>query len=120
MIYYKIPEVVRLTSRLVNCRTVVENLREAGNSGVFNHEKTAIILFLILCMLACTACNSNKDQQPGTVNAKELSPDIVVKCEVTGYSQYAAGHGSVNYPLLMGENVRLSVAADGYTLEWIY
>ncbi len=31
---------------------------------------------------------------------------------------FPAGHGENNYPLLMGENLRLTVEEDGYTLEW--
>nr|MBQ6241191.1 LD-carboxypeptidase [Lachnospiraceae bacterium] len=31
---------------------------------------------------------------------------------------FPAGHGDVNYPLLLGEKVRLQVSEDGFTLEW--
>lgn len=31
---------------------------------------------------------------------------------------FPAGHGDVNYPLLMGEKVHLSVTSDGYSLSW--
>ena len=31
---------------------------------------------------------------------------------------FLAGHGEVNYPLLMGEQVRLSVTGGNYTLAW--
>lgn len=31
---------------------------------------------------------------------------------------FPAGHGEINYPLLMGENVKLDVKKDGFTLEW--
>ena len=31
---------------------------------------------------------------------------------------FPAGHGEKNYPLLMGEKVRLSVTQDSFTLEW--
>ena len=31
---------------------------------------------------------------------------------------FPAGHGDVNYPLLMGETVRLTVSGDTFTLEW--
>ena len=31
---------------------------------------------------------------------------------------FPAGHGDVNYPLLMGETVQVSVAGSSYTLEW--
>ena len=31
---------------------------------------------------------------------------------------FPAGHGDVNYPLLMGETAQLNVSADSYTLEW--
>lgn len=31
---------------------------------------------------------------------------------------FPAGHGDVNYPLLMGETVQLSVTGSSYTLEW--
>ena len=31
---------------------------------------------------------------------------------------FPAGHGAVNYPLLMGERVRLSVTGGSYTLAW--
>lgn len=31
---------------------------------------------------------------------------------------FPAGHGDVNYPLLMGEKVRLQIGEDGFTLEW--
>lgn len=32
---------------------------------------------------------------------------------------FPAGHGEVNYPLLMGAKVRLDVGEDEYTLEWL-
>jgi muramoyltetrapeptide carboxypeptidase len=32
---------------------------------------------------------------------------------------FPAGHGSLNYPLLLGEKVRLQVTSDDFTLEWI-
>ncbi len=32
---------------------------------------------------------------------------------------FPAGHGNVNYPLLMGEKVRLQVGGEGVSLEWI-
>ena len=32
---------------------------------------------------------------------------------------FPAGHGEKNYPLLMGEQVKLDVGQDGYTLEWV-
>lgn len=31
---------------------------------------------------------------------------------------FPAGHGSLNYPLLLGEKVRLQVTSDAFTLEW--
>ncbi|MCR5292169.1 MAG: LD-carboxypeptidase [Eubacterium sp.] len=31
---------------------------------------------------------------------------------------FPGGHGEKNYPLLMGENVRLTVTEDSFTLEW--
>lgn len=31
---------------------------------------------------------------------------------------FPAGHGDVNYPLLMGETVRFTVSKDSFTLEW--
>jgi muramoyltetrapeptide carboxypeptidase len=31
---------------------------------------------------------------------------------------FPAGHGDVNYPLLMGAEVKLDVNADSYTLSW--
>ena len=31
---------------------------------------------------------------------------------------FPAGHGDVNYPLLMGENVHVSITENSYTLEW--
>ena len=31
---------------------------------------------------------------------------------------FPAGHGNVNYPLLMGETVQVSVTGRSYTLEW--
>ena len=31
---------------------------------------------------------------------------------------FLAGHGEVNYPLLMGETVRVSVSGGSYTVEW--
>ncbi len=31
---------------------------------------------------------------------------------------FPAGHGDVNYPLLMGETVRFTVSEDSFTLEW--
>ena len=32
---------------------------------------------------------------------------------------FPAGHGEVNYPLLMGTKLKLDVNEDGYTLEWL-
>lgn len=32
---------------------------------------------------------------------------------------FPAGHGDVNYPLLMGAELKLEVSEDGYTMEWI-
>lgn len=32
---------------------------------------------------------------------------------------FPAGHGQVNYPLLLGEKVRLQVSGEGVSLEWI-
>lgn len=31
---------------------------------------------------------------------------------------FPAGHGDVNYPLLMGETVHLTVSGDSFTIEW--
>ena len=31
---------------------------------------------------------------------------------------FPAGHGDVNYPLLMGETVHVNIAGNSYTLEW--
>nr|MCR5420409.1 hypothetical protein [Lachnospiraceae bacterium] len=31
---------------------------------------------------------------------------------------FPAGHGDVNYPLLMGEKVHLSVSDGSYTITW--
>ena len=31
---------------------------------------------------------------------------------------FPAGHGDVNYPLLMGKKVELSVSGSSYTLDW--
>lgn len=38
--------------------------------------------------------------------------DIPIACG------FPAGHGEKNYPLLMGEKVRLSVTQDSFTIEW--
>ena len=32
---------------------------------------------------------------------------------------FPAGHGDVNYPLLMGARLKLDVSEDGYTMEWV-
>lgn len=32
---------------------------------------------------------------------------------------FPAGHGNINYPLLMGEKVRLQVGGEGVSLEWM-
>jgi len=32
---------------------------------------------------------------------------------------FPAGHGDKNYPMLMGENVKLDVSEDEFTIEWI-
>ena len=32
---------------------------------------------------------------------------------------FPAGHGGINYPLLMGAAVRLEVTKSGYSLEWL-
>ena len=31
---------------------------------------------------------------------------------------FPAGHGDVNYPLLMGVEAQLDVSSDSYTLSW--
>ena len=32
---------------------------------------------------------------------------------------FPAGHGDVNYPLLMGAKIKLNVGEDNFTMEWV-
>ena len=52
--------------------------------------------------------------------ADMICREILEEYDIPVAFDFPAGHGNENYPLLMGEKVRLDVSDDSYTLEWIY
>ena len=53
----------------------------------------------------------------------ESAADMISRQILEGYDTpvafgFPAGHGNVNYPLLMGEKVYLNVSKDSFTLSW--
>ncbi len=47
-----------------------------------------------------------------------ISREFLSDLDVPAAFGFPAGHGPVNYPLLMGEPARLAVSEDGYILSW--
>ena len=43
---------------------------------------------------------------------------IMKSLKKKGLAALAAGHGDVNYPLLMGSKLKLDVGEDSYTIQW--
>ena len=50
--------------------------------------------------------------------ADMISRQLLPNADIPVAYGFPAGHGDVNYPLLMGEKVKLTVSEDDFTLEW--
>ena len=48
-----------------------------------------------------------------------ISRQFLQDCKIPVAFGFPSGHGTVNYPLLMGAPMRLNVTEDSYTLEWL-
>ena len=66
-------------------------------------------------------CDSyNGSSRGGTFQsvADMISREFLQDMDVPVVFGFPAGHGPVNYPLLMGEKARLTVTEESYTLSW--
>ncbi len=51
--------------------------------------------------------------------ADMISREFTADSDIPVAFGFPAGHGGVNYPLLMGARLRLEVSEDSFTLEWL-
>ena len=67
----------------------------------------------------CESYNGNSRGGKFSTVADMISRQFIKDLNVPVVFDFPAGHGDNNYPLLMGNKVRLEVNDDNYTLEWI-
>lgn len=68
---------------------------------------------------ACDTYNGNTRGGKFKSVADMISRQFLEGRQIPVAFGFPAGHGNVNYPLLMGAELKLDVGEDSYTLEWI-
>ena len=70
-------------------------------------------------MPVCNDFNGNTRGGVYQSVADMISRELLSDLDIPVAFGFPAGHGDKNYPMLMGENVKLDVSEDGFTIEWI-
>ena len=112
------PYILFLEDVDVNTEFVHRCLTVLKHEGVL--ERAAGILFGEWTE-ATTDCDTyNGNSRGGAFESVNdmVSRQFAAELNVPVAFGFPAGHGLTNYPLLMGEKVKLDVGEDGYTLEW--
>ena len=68
---------------------------------------------------ACEIYNGNSRGGKFKSIADMISREFLQGLQIPVAFGFPAGHGNVNYPLLMGVKLKLDVSKNGYTMEWI-
>lgn len=67
----------------------------------------------------CETYSGNSRGGRFTSVADMISREFLADKKIPVAFGFPAGHGDINYPLLMGAKLRLEVSDDSYTLEWL-
>ena len=67
----------------------------------------------------CDTFNGNSRGGKFKSVADMISREFLEGRQIPVAFAFPAGHGNVNYPLLMGVKLKLDVSEEGYTMEWI-
>ncbi|MBE5969097.1 MAG: LD-carboxypeptidase [Lachnospiraceae bacterium] len=88
------------------------------NNGVLDNA-AGIIFGEWTDMPVCNDFNGNTRGGVYQSVADMISRELLQDLDIPVAFGFPAGHGDKNYPMLMGENVKLDVSEDEFTIEWI-
>ena len=88
------------------------------HKGVLDNAKGIIFGEWVDFRTYCEVFDGSSRGGVFTSVADMITREFVNDLDVPVAFGFPAGHGERNFPLLMGEQVKLDVGEDGYTLEW--
>ena len=89
------------------------------NKGVLDRASGIIFGEWVDIPVECETYNGNSRGGKFESVADMISREFLEGVQIPVAFAFPAGHGQVNYPLLMGSKLQLTVSENGYTMEWI-
>lgn len=97
---------------------VHRDLTELMHRGVFDKARGIVFGEWVDYPAECECYTGNSRGGEFTSMREMISREFLAGRDIPVAFGFPAGHGDVNYPLLMGAQMRLDVQSDHFTLEW--